>query len=81
MVVKPLLILAAVLVTVGVQATPPIPPGAPSPARGHPLAPPLPPSLHRRDGDWGGFGRPGWHDPGDPWDNDWHCDRHGFLAQ
>ncbi|MFE3953431.1 hypothetical protein ACFXPS_04500 [Nocardia sp. NPDC059091] len=28
-------------------------------------------------GDWGGYNRPGWTDPGDPWHNDWHCDRHG----
>ncbi|WP_405490308.1 hypothetical protein [Nocardia sp. NBC_00511] len=32
---------------------------------------------HDRDGDWGGFNRPGWADPNDPWRNDWHCDRHG----
>ncbi|MFE3054714.1 TetR/AcrR family transcriptional regulator [Nocardia sp. NPDC059239] len=28
-------------------------------------------------GDWGGYNRPSWTDPGDPWHNDWHCDRHG----
>jgi hypothetical protein len=27
--------------------------------------------------DWGGFNRPGWVDPNDPWHNDWHCDRYG----
>ncbi|WP_319943921.1 hypothetical protein [Nocardia aurantia] len=27
--------------------------------------------------DWGGFDRPGWADPADPFRNDWHCDRHG----
>ncbi|MCU1646278.1 MAG: hypothetical protein JWN03_6553 [Nocardia sp.] len=31
----------------------------------------------RDDNDWGGFNRPGWADPNDPWRNDWHCDRHG----
>jgi hypothetical protein len=30
-----------------------------------------------QDGDWGGWNRPGWHDPRDPFRNDWHCDRHG----
>lgn len=28
-------------------------------------------------GDWGGYNRPGWTDPGDPYHQDWHCDRHG----
>ncbi|WP_019930651.1 hypothetical protein [Nocardia sp. BMG111209] len=33
---------------------------------------------HDRDHDgWGGFERPGWFDPRDPFRNDWHCDRHG----
>ncbi|MGO4614305.1 hypothetical protein AB4305_08275 [Nocardia sp. 2YAB30] len=30
-----------------------------------------------QDRDWGGWNRPGWHDPADPFRNDWHCDRHG----
>ncbi|MCX4096920.1 hypothetical protein [Nocardia sp. alder85J] len=32
------------------------------------------------DGDhdgWGGFERPGFFDPRDPFHNDWHCDRRG----
>ncbi|MFI1920351.1 hypothetical protein [Nocardia sp. NPDC020380] len=27
--------------------------------------------------DWAGFNHPGWHEPGDPWNDDWHCDRQG----
>jgi hypothetical protein len=30
-----------------------------------------------QQGDWGGYNRPGWHDPRDPYRNDWRCDRHG----
>jgi hypothetical protein len=28
--------------------------------------------------DWAGLNHPGAHDPSDPFQNDWHCDKKGF---
>gem|GEM_PF-2694394 len=49
-----------------------------APAMGSALAAaPIPVHQQPPGSDWGGFGRPGWSDPHDPWHSDWHCDRHG----
>ncbi|MFF3574916.1 hypothetical protein [Nocardia jiangxiensis] len=47
------------------------------PVIGSAAANPVFPGLSHQNNDWGGFNRPGYHDPKDPFRNDWHCDRHG----
>jgi hypothetical protein len=34
--------------------------------------------LYSTASEWKGFNNPGMVDPSDPYNNDWHCDRHGF---
>ncbi|WP_067676031.1 hypothetical protein [Nocardia miyunensis] len=48
------------------------------PVIGSAAANPVQPAPVHQDNNWGGFNRPGWHDPKDPFRQDWHCDRQGM---
>jgi hypothetical protein len=48
------------------------------PVIGSAAADPIHSAPWHQDNNWGGFNRPGFHDPRDPYRNDWHCDSRGF---